>query len=135
MALSKKKREALKQKFGGKCAYCGEELGKRWQADHIEPVRRIHKWVRQASGRSRAVATGEMEYPENDHEDNLIPACCACNNHKHAATLEQWRAQLERLPGVCERNHSAFRHAVRFGLVIPNPQKVVFYFERLASVL
>ena len=133
MKLSKKKREALRMKFGGKCAYCGHDLNARWQADHVEPVNREIKWVRQENGTSKAVATGKMWNPENDHEGNLMPACSACNNDKHSATLEQWRRRLEDLPGVCERNHSAFRHAVRFGLVMPTPQPVVFFFERLIN--
>ena len=129
MKLSKNKREILKMKFGGKCAYCGHELVSRWQADHIEPVNRESKWVRQLDGRMKCVPTGVMGNPENDHEDNLIPACAACNNDKFNMSLRQWRKRLEDLPGVCERNHSAYRHAVRFGLIVPAPKKVVFHFE------
>jgi hypothetical protein len=129
MKLSKKKREILRMKFGGKCAYCGQELVSRWQADHIEPVNRESKWVRQPNGRMKCVPTGVMGNPENDHEGNLIPACAACNNDKFNMSLRQWRKRLEDLPGVCERNHSAYRHAVRFGLIVPAPKKVVFHFE------
>ena len=68
MTLSKKKREALRMKFGGKCAYCGCELNQRWQADHIEPVRRISRWERGIDGRTRTVYTGEMERPDNDRD-------------------------------------------------------------------
>ena len=131
MTLSKKKREALRMKFGGKCAYCGCELNQRWQADHIEPVRRISRWERGIDGRTRLVYTGEMERPENDREENLVPSCSPCNNDKHAMSLEHWRRRLADLLGVCERNHSAYRHALRFGLVKPQPQPIVFYFERL----
>ena len=74
MKLSKKKREALRMMFGGRCAYCGHELNSRWQADHVEPVNRKYQWVRQPNGTSKAVATGEMWNPENDREDNLVPA-------------------------------------------------------------
>ena len=42
MALSKKQRAALREKWGGKCAYCGCDLGNNWHADHIEAVDR--KW-------------------------------------------------------------------------------------------
>lgn len=38
MALTKSQRAALREKFGGRCAYCGSELGERWHADHIEPI-------------------------------------------------------------------------------------------------
>jgi len=130
MRLSKQKREELRMKFGGKCAYCGHELNQRWQADHVAPVRRIAKYVRQPDGTTVQVRTGEMQQPENDHEGNLMPSCTACNNDKHDMSLENWRRRLEDLIGVCERNHSAYRHAFRFGLVIPNPKPVTFYFER-----
>lgn len=133
MKLNRTQRERLKMKFGGKCAYCGHDLSDRWQADHVKPVNREFRWVPQKFGASKAVATGKMANPENDREDNLVPACPACNNDKHSSTLEQWRRRLEELPGVCQRNHSAFRHAVRFGLITPTPGPVVFYFERLAA--
>lgn len=40
MALTKTQREALKSMFGGRCAYCGCELGRKWHANHVEPVYR-----------------------------------------------------------------------------------------------
>lgn len=131
MALSKKKREALRMKFGGKCAYCGCELTGRWQADHVSPVLRVGTWTRMANGSSKLVPTGQMHRPENDREDNLFPACAPCNNDKHASSLENWRSRLEDLIGVCHRNHSAYRHALRFGLLHPTPKRIVFYFETL----
>lgn len=133
MKLSKKKREALRMKFGGRCAYCGCELNARWQADHVEPVNRKTAWVKQPNGFHKAVSTGELWNPENDHEDNLMPACSPCNNDKHASNLNEWRRRLEDLIGVCERNHSAYRHALRFGLVVPSPKKIVFYFESITE--
>lgn len=33
MALTKKQRAILREKFGGKCAYCGDELPPRWYVD------------------------------------------------------------------------------------------------------
>lgn len=45
MKLSKAERAALKQKFDGRCAYCGCELGDRWHADHVRPVTRLSEWV------------------------------------------------------------------------------------------
>jgi len=37
MYISKKNREIIKNKFGGKCAYTGTELKEDWQVDHIKP--------------------------------------------------------------------------------------------------
>ncbi|MDX8205518.1 hypothetical protein WDA38_11070 [Acinetobacter pittii] len=39
MKLTKQQRAELKQKFGGHCAYCGDLLGDKWHADHIEAVK------------------------------------------------------------------------------------------------
>jgi len=129
MKLSKKQRAELKMKCGGRCAYCGIELGDRWQADHVEPVNRKFKWVRGTDGITRSVATGEMWNPENDHIDNLLPACAPCNNDKHSATLEEWRRRLSDLLGSLERNSSTFRHARRFGMVVEAPKEIRFHFE------
>lgn len=129
MKLSKKQREELRVKYGGRCAYCGHELDDRWQADHLIPVRRIVKRILQPGGWYKSVTTGEMENPEHDTLENMMPSCRACNNDKFSLSLEQWRRRLEGLVGVCQRNHSAFRHAERFGLVIPAPRKILFHFE------
>jgi 5-methylcytosine-specific restriction endonuclease McrA len=134
MKLGKKRRAELKQKFGGHCAYCGTLLGDRWQADHVAPVWRASKWVSNPDGRSsKCVPTGELLRPENDTIENLVPACGPCNNDKFNLTLDQWRTRLEDLLGVCERNHSAFRHALRFGLLVPQPRPIVFFFETYTS--
>jgi 5-methylcytosine-specific restriction endonuclease McrA len=129
--LSKQERAQLHGMFGGRCAYCGDELGKRWNADHVEPVERIYRWESgTGSRRGRYVYTGRMWYPERDHIRNLMPACTQCNNDKGSLRLEDWRARLQDLTGVLQRNYSAYRHAQRFGLVREVPTPVVFFFER-----
>ena len=35
MYISKKNKEIIKQKFGGKCAYTGKILSDDWQVDHM----------------------------------------------------------------------------------------------------
>ncbi|EED4236002.1 HNH endonuclease, partial [Salmonella enterica subsp. enterica serovar Typhimurium] len=41
MALTRKQRERLRMKFGGRCAYCGCELPEKgWHADHVQAVLR-----------------------------------------------------------------------------------------------
>lgn len=66
MALTKKQRAELRMKFGGRCAYCGCELGDKWHADHVEAVR-------------RNISNGyAMDRPENDTVSNMVPACIPC---------------------------------------------------------
>lgn len=130
MALNKKQRAVLREKFGGRCAYCGELLGDKWHADHIEHVERKLKHI---SGRG-FVSTGELHRPERDTVENMNPACPPCNLDKHAMTLDEWRGMIERSNEVLLRDVSTFRRAVRFGLVQLTPAPVKFYFETLTTL-
>jgi len=116
MKLSKSQRAALREKFGGRCAYCGEELGDRWHADH-----------------KGVVTTGRVLRPERDTLENMNPACAPCNLDKHSLTLEAWRALMQRSNEVLMRDVSTFRRAVRYGLVEMKAMPIVFYFETLAQ--
>ncbi len=76
MALTKKQRAELRMKFGGRCAYCGCELGEKWHADHVKPVIRFD---------------GNMLHQERDDISNMVPECHPCNLHKHCSSLEDYR--------------------------------------------
>ena len=133
MKLNKKQRAELKQKFGGHCAYCGIELGDKYHADHILPVRRDFRWVKnEETGNHVAKANGVLLNPENDCFDNLNPSCVACNINKGCADLESWRKLLENyVNGLNEHGqYSIYRHAKRFGLIVETHKPVVFFFER-----
>ena len=129
MILSKVQREALKQMFNGRCAYCGCHLGERWHADHVESVRRINKWVSTGHGHGKFVFTGQYNSPENNRHDNLMPACIACNINKADSSLESWRNILARRIEVLNKNSSAYQFAKRYGLVKETGAPVIFYFE------
>lgn len=126
MKLSKAQRETLRQKFGGRCAYCGEPLGARWCADHLEAVIRE---TRYEAGRG-FVPTGTLLRPHLDVLDNLMPSCAPCNIDKGPNSLEWWRGKLARAVEVLTRNSPTYRHAKRFGLVAETGGAVTFYFER-----
>lgn len=123
MQLTKAQREAVRAKYDGKCAYCGDELPARWHADHIEPVER--NWW----GPNK----GEMRKPANDNIENLMPACPPCNIDKHCMSLEGWRAKLARAVEVLTNNYPTYRHAKRFGLVMETGAAITFHFERVAT--
>lgn len=119
MKLTKTQREELKQKYDGRCAYCGDELTDKWHADHLEAV-------------VRDLVTGKPEKPENDVYENLMPACIACNNNKRSMSLESWRDLLAHYRDVqVPRDCSQIRHLMRFGLVEFIQKPVVFYFEQV----
>lgn len=135
MRLGKSARLELRMKFGGHCAYCGCELpDKGWHADHVKPIARELKYARDENSRTtRMVSTGRLYRPENDHIENLFPACMPCNIDKSAIDLEDWRHRLADLTANLRRNSSTFRHAERFGRVRAIEQPVVFWFERYLS--
>jgi hypothetical protein len=127
---SKKQREALRAKFDGRCAYCGEVLTK-MQADHLEPLTRVHTdpW-----GRPLPSADRKVMNPSANFVSNMMPACAPCNLHKGGYYLDQWRDVLSRSAAILAREKSIFRAALRFGIVTVDPAPVTFYFERQAVV-
>lgn len=105
-------RRRVYEKTNGHCAYCGCELEySNMQVDHVIP---------RANGGT------------NDF-NNLLPACRSCNHRKGTSTVESFRKQVELFTSVLERDSVTYRNAVRFGLVIPNPHPVIFYFEKQKS--
>lgn len=108
--LSEQERQAVLQKTNRRCAYCGIELdSNRFQVDHVVPLRLGGK----------------------DEMENMLPACRSCNHYKRGNSLEGWRRMLEQTPEVLRRDSYTYRQAVKFGLVMPTPKKVKFYFEQL----
>lgn len=135
MRLTRVQREQVRAMFGGRCAYCGCELGDRWHADHIEAVQRKYRLERvegDARRTLRHVPTGEVWNAAADRLENFFPACAPCNIDKTVYPLEDWRLALENRINVLN-NMSAYRHAKRFGLVQETGATVVFYFERLTG--
>lgn len=118
MRMTKKQREELRMKFGGRCAYCGEELSVKFHADHVEAVRR---------NISNDYA---MDRPENDNIDNLVPACAPCNLYKMCDTVEGFRQRIATQVDVTRRASRSYRFAEAFGLVKVTNSPVVFWFER-----
>jgi hypothetical protein len=121
MALNKKQRAELKQKFGGKCAYCGVVLGDGWHADHVEP---IYRGYNTPSG---------MANPHNERLDNYFPACKPCNLFKSVFSVEQFRNEISEQVDRARKYSVNFRTAERFGLVIENKKPVVFWFEEYSN--
>lgn len=123
MRLTKAQREVVRNRFGGRCAYCGCDLPERWHADHFEPVVRMD-WLR----------PGEVpERPENHRLENMMPSCPQCNISKHSLSLEEWRKWLAGHVNSLNQHHSIYRLAKAFGLVTETGREVIFYFEEHSS--
>lgn len=125
MALSKKDRKIIHDKFGGKCAYCGCELVKGWHVDEIKPVRRRKKYVN-----GKWVDDG-CDHPENFHIDNQYPACASCNINKHSMSLEDFRIAIKGFMNHLNNISVQYKIAKRYGLVYENNIEVKFYFETI----
>ena len=65
---------------------------------------------------------------DNNREENLMPSCAKCNNHKHGMQPEVWRKELERQVSMLRKN-TQFDRALRFGQLAITEKPVVFYFE------
>lgn len=116
MKLTKQQRAQLRQKYGGRCAYCGCELPDRWCADHIEPIRR--DWI-----------NGGCEHPERDTYENLAPSCPSCNTIKGSQSLEGFRRTIQGFKKSLNRDSTQYKFAKKYGLVHELDAPVVFWFE------
>lgn len=125
---SKRQKEALRQKFGGRCAYCGEPLTA-MHCDHLEPVIRLHtdQW-----GGPLPAAEKRFMKPERNVVANMMPACKGCNLHKGGYSLESWRKYIQRSAEIVRAQTSTFRTGERFGVISVSSEPVTFYFERQA---
>lgn len=118
MRLKKAEREKVRMKYGGRCAYCGTELGDRWHADHLAPV------IRLADERG-------AEQGQNHNLANMMPACAPCNISKGRQGLEGWRAWLAGHVTSLNQYHPIYRLVKAYGLIAETGAKVVFHFEKV----
>ncbi|WP_271043376.1 HNH endonuclease [Pseudomonas sp. VB3] len=132
MKLTKKQRADLREKFDGRCAYCGCDLPERWHADHVEPVVRELLSRRNPNGTWKLVS-GKALKPHLDHVENMNPACPPCNISKGGMSLEGWRAWLSGHIKSLNSYHPIYRIAKAYGLIQETGAEVVFHFERIAS--
>lgn len=127
MKLSKAQRAELKQKYGGHCSYCGDPLGDKWHADHIEAVKREIEHI----GGGVLRTTNEMLNPHLDTIENMNPACIPCNSNKSSMSLKSWRNLLTHYRDVqLLRDSTHARHLHRFGIIEIKQDPIVFFFEK-----
>ena len=115
--LTKGERMLILLKYGGRCAYCGEELldGK-FHADHINPI------VRNSNG-----TCNNSEY---DVFENYNPACPSCNIQKNSFTIEQFRENIKNFVFSLNKYSTQYKFAKKYGLIIENDVEVKFYYEQ-----
>jgi len=118
MKLTKQQRAELKMKFDGHCAYCGDQLGDKWHADHLAPIYRGHEENKEISHRGK------------DELDNLMPACVSCNLSKSTWSLDMWRDELKAKVERLHKYEKNFRLLVAFAQVEITDKPVQFFFEK-----
>lgn len=110
-----KQRQAIWDKTGGKCFYCGCELPEKgWQKDHFHPVIRIGE---------------KMAYPELDTMENMVPSCAPCNNFKSSHPVDCYRKFISDQFENTLKYSTGLRQLNRLGLVDMSEKPVVFWFE------
>ena len=116
--IPKRQREAVFNKYGGRCAYCGCELTLRtMQVDHI-------KAVYASSLENDGVET------QDDNLENLNPSCRQCNFYKGTLDIEQFRKKImTTLYETCQNTFQA-KLAKKLGMLTVK-QFDKFYFERI----
>ena len=132
MYISKKDRELIKLKFGGKCAYSGTELEPDWQVDHIKPV--VRNWW-----------TNTAKFEDAHNLENMVPVQKLINHYKHSYTLEELRnwllgglhLRLKKVPKNPRTEKGAKKKAYilkiasYFDIAPDKPFSGKFYFETL----
>ena len=117
--ISKKTREAVYQRYGGHCAYCGKKLEyKEFQLDHLIPR---GNW-------GKRYTEGQIECFEN-----YMPSCRRCNHYKRAHSLKAFRKMIEEIPAKLFRDNYIYKVGLDYKLVEPHEHKIKFYFEQLAE--
>ena len=111
--MTKKTRQEVYDKFGGKCAYCGTTLVKGWNVDHIKP----------------------RVFGGTDDIENLNPSCKDCNNYKCHTNLEEYRKQLHRMlnekPEYLFKSKTKMQVAINIGSIRHTKWNGKFYFETI----
>lgn len=120
MAVSKKLRQKLWERYGGRCAYCGRSIAyKEMQVDHYYPQCKEKFYLRRFKIDVHA-------------EANLMPTCRRCNHYKRARTPKQFKELMHTLHERIEAIY-ILKVAVDFGMVTVQPFDGKFYFEKLTA--
>ena len=110
--MNKIERLKVFNKCNGKCAYCGVELGKGFNVDHIKPK-----------------CDGGL-----DTFENYNPSCRECNNYKCHSDLETFRKYTKQMFNdkleYLFKSKTKMQIAINMGVITYKEWDGVFYFEK-----
>ncbi len=134
--MKKKDRELIYNKYGGRCAYCGDELDATFQVDHA-----VSKQYWFYFNTKDPLAVNDMS--------NLMPSCKECNHYKRCKCVESmgmnigfraymlsFHKRLARLPKKTIRPKTERTKlymntiARKYNIAIDKPWDGIFYFEK-----
>lgn len=131
MAVNKKIRLEVFDRFNGLCAYTGKPLGNDWQVDHVTPAYYFKHGFSQG---------------DKDAVDNLVPSIRIINHYKRSFDLEQFRnyiktlhLRIKKLPKntkvlrTQKRKEYLMEVASYFDISEDKPFDGLFYFEKVRS--
>src|SRR6056297_1376387 len=110
----KEKKTYIYNKYGGRCAYCGDKLQKGWHVDELKPVHRNYKWNKD---KTRFIPDGTCEKPENFNLENQMPSCPSCNINKHSMSIEKFREFIAGFVRSLNRDSTQYKIAKRYELI------------------
>ena len=109
--------EALRDKWGDRCQYCGRPLIFDAPFSSLDEATTDHIQAQDAGGK--------------DTWDNLILCCRSCNSRKGPRSLEYFRYLLFRAQeGIPYFSEEQFAWLARQGFEVPTAEGFLFYFER-----
>lgn len=125
--MNQKDRLAIKNKYNGRCAYCGVVLGKRFHIDHIFPQSKSH--YLQSPTMKELFNLDKLNISNVDDIANLNPSCGRCNRWKQTYSIEEFRKEIEAQAKRLRKYQAGFRLAEDFGIIQEINTAVIFYFE------
>jgi len=139
-AIARQIRNAIYDKYGGRCGYTGKPLDDTWQVDHKTP--KCHPvWFQPEETKQRM----GFNYSCNDAE-NLIPTLAIVNHYKRELDVEGFRRYLSKLhirlsklpkktkvPRTEKRKQYMAKVSEAFGITPDKPFSGIFYFETIGK--
>ena len=114
----KEEREFIKNKYGGRCAYCGCILPEKWHVDHLKPI------IRDLENKNKC------EFPEFDTLENKMPSCPSCNILKNSMGIDSFRNVIKGFIKSLNRDSTQYKVAKRYGLITETNKGVRFHYEK-----
>lgn len=114
--MNKNTKEAVYNKYDGKCAYCGKEIE--------SPAKMKYACINPNGEKLRfEFEDGEMKLVDND-DNNYIPVCERCKRHSGNMNVEEYREY------ITGKMKSKRKTELKFAEEFTEDGKIVFFFEK-----